>query len=72
MTIAVEKGVKSYQEVGENMNLNVTEVQEDSINLLKDTYIDDGTTHGSKKQVERMIGIKLEDEIISETIPQMI
>ena len=51
------------------MNLDVNKVKDDSIKLLKDTYIDDRTTGGSKKQVERMIGTKLEDGSFSGTIP---
>ena len=39
--------------------------------LLLDTYIDDGLTGGSKRQVSRMMGDKLADGSYSGTIPSM-
>ena len=71
MTIAVEKAAESYQDVAEDMNLDVNKVKDDSIKLLKDTYDDGRTTGGSKKQVKRMIGTKLEDGSFSGIIPRM-
>ena len=71
MTIAVEKAAKSYEAVAKDLNLSVKEVKESSKKLRKDTYVYDGTTGGSRKQVERMIGIKLEDGSYSGTIPTM-
>ena len=56
MTIAVERAAESFEEVANDLNLDVEEVKEDSIKLLKDTYIDNGTTGGTKEQVDRMIG----------------
>ena len=47
------------------------EVKDDSIKLLKDTYVDDGTTGGTKKQIGRMLGSKMEDGSYSGTIPRM-
>ena len=58
MTIAVEKAAESYQDISKDIDLDVNEVREDSIKLLKDTYVDDSIIGGSKKQVKRMIGIK--------------
>ena len=71
MTIAVEKAAKSYEAVTKDLKLSVSEVKEDSKKLLQDTYVDDGTTGGSRKQIERMIGIKQEDGSYSGTIPAM-
>ena len=55
MTIAVEKAAESDEAVAKDLKLSVSEVKEDSKKLLEDTYVDDGTTGGSRKQVERMI-----------------
>ena len=44
---------------------------EDSKKLLEDVYVNDGTTGGSKKEVDRMIGTKLLDGSFSGTIPSM-
>ena len=44
MTIAVECAAETYPEVARDLNIDVDEVKEDSIKLLKDTYEDDGTT----------------------------
>ena len=44
MTIAVERAAESFEEVASDLNLDVEEVKEDSIKLLKDTYVDDGMT----------------------------
>ena len=43
----------------------------DSKKLLEDTYVDDGTTGGSKKEIDRMIGVKLPDGSFSGTIPSI-
>ena len=51
MTIAVEKAAEPYEAVPKDLELSVSKVKEDSKKLLKDTYIDDGTTGGSRKQV---------------------
>ena len=71
MTIAVEKAAETYQDVTQDLNLAVEDVKNDSRKLLEDTYIDDGTTGGSRREVERMIGVKLEDGSFSGTIPAM-
>ena len=71
MTIAVKKAAESYKAVAQELNLPVNKVKEDSRKLLQDTYVDDGTTGGSRRQVERMIGRKLEDGNYSGTIPAM-
>ena len=71
MTIAVEKAADSYQAVAEKLNLPVNKVKEDSRKLLQDTYVDNGTTGGSRRQVQRMLGTRLEDRSCSETIPAM-
>ena len=71
MTIAIEKAAETYEDVANDLNLPVKEVKEDSRKLLEDTYVDDGTTGGSRKEVERMIGVKLKDESYSGTIPAM-
>ena len=61
MTISVEKGSETYKEVVRDLNLPEDEVKEDSKKLLLDVYVDDGMTGGSKRQVSRIIGTKLED-----------
>ena len=71
MTIAVERAAESFEEVANDLNIDVEEVKEDSIKLLKDTYVDDGMTGGTKKQVDRMIGSRMEDGSFSGTIPRM-
>ena len=71
MTIAVERAAETFEEVAHDLNIDVEEVKEDSIKLLKDTYVDDGTTGGTKKQVDRMLGSKMEDGSYSGTIPRM-
>ena len=71
MMIAVKKAAESYEAVAKELNISVCEVKEDSKKLLKDTYVDDGTTGGSRRQVERMIGRKLEDGSYSGTISAM-
>ena len=69
MTIAVERAAEMFQEVANDINLDVEEVKEDSIKLLKDVYVDDGTTGGTQRQVDRMLGSKMEDGNFSGTIP---
>ena len=69
MTIAVERAAEAYQQVAKDMNLDEEEVKEDSIKLLKDVYVDDGTTGGSQRQVDRMLGSKMKDGNFSGTIP---
>ena len=71
MNIAVEKAAETYEDAANDLNLPIKEVKEDSKKLLKDTYVDDGTTGGSRKEVERMIGVKLDDGSYSGTIPVM-
>ena len=71
MAIAVERAAETLEEVAHDLNIDVEEVKEDSIKLLKDTYVDDGTTCGTKKQVDRMLGSKMEDGSYSGTIPRM-
>ena len=71
MTIAVEKAAETYEDVARDLNLSVEEVKKDSKKLLEDTYVDDGTTGGSIKEVDRMIGVKLPDGSFSGTIQSM-
>ena len=59
MTISVEKGSETYKEVAKDLVLPEDEVQKDSLKLLLDTYVDDGTTEGSKRQASRMMGGRL-------------
>ncbi len=61
MTIAVEKAAETYKNIARDLNLSVEEVKNDSKKLLEDNYVDDGTTDGSMKEVDRMIGVKLPD-----------
>ena len=71
MTIAVEKAAETYKDVARDLNLSVKEVKKDSKKLLEDTYVDNGTTGSSIKEVDRMIGVKLPDGSFSGTIPSM-
>ena len=71
MTISVEKAAETFEEVAKDLNLSVQEVREDSKKLLENVYVDDGTTGGSKKEVDRMIGTKHSDGSFSGTIPSM-
>ena len=49
MLIAVEKAAETFKEVAEALDLNEEDVKEDAKKLLHNTYVDDGTTGGSKK-----------------------
>merc|ERR1712030_80592 len=71
MTIAIERAAETYEEVAKDLNLSIQDVKDDSKKLLEDTYVDNGTTGGSKKEVQRMIGNKLPDGSYSGTIPSM-
>merc|ERR1712105_419046 len=71
MTIAIERAAETYEEVAKDINLPIQEVKDDSKKLLEDTYVDDGTTGGNKKEVQRLIGNKLPDGSYSGTIPSM-
>ena len=71
MTIAVEKAAKTYKDVTRDLNLAVEDVKDDSRKLLEDTYVNDSTIDRSRKEVDRMIGVKLEDGSFSSTIPAM-
>ena len=62
-TICVEKAAETYREVIKNLNLSIPEVKEDPIKLLNDVYIKDGSTGGTRRDVEGMIGVKLDDGI---------
>ena len=72
MTIVVDKVANSYQAVAEKLSLPINEVKEDSRKLLQDNYMDDGTTRGSRTQVQRMLGTRLKDGTYSGTIPVML
>ena len=72
MTIAVEMAADSYQAVTEKMCVPINKVKEDSRKLLHDTYMDNGTTGGSRTQVQRMLGTRLKDGTYSGTIPAML
>ena len=52
MTISMEKAAETFEEVTKDLNLSIKEVREYSKKLLEDVYIDDGTTSGSKKEVD--------------------
>ena len=72
MTIAVKMAADSYQAVAEKLSLPINKVKEDSRKLLQDTYVDNGTTGGSRTQVQRMLGTRLKDGTYSGTIPAML
>ena len=71
MSLAMERAAQTYKEVIEDKSLPVEEVKQDSSKLLLDTYVDDGTTGGSPKQVSRMMGTKLVSGQFSGTVPSM-
>ena len=54
-----------------DLNLSEEEFNKDSMKILEHTYVDDGTTSCSKKEVDRMIGVKLPNGSFSGTIPSM-
>ena len=56
MTIGIEKAAKTYQFFAQDLNLAVEDIKNISRKLLEDTYIYDG----SRKEVDRMIGVKLD------------
>ena len=64
----MEKAAETFKDVTKDLNLSV---KEDSKKLLEDVYVDDGTTGGSKREVDRIIGTKLQDGSFSGTIPSM-
>ena len=49
MEISLEKATETFKDVAKDLNLSVKDVKEDSKKLLKDVYVDDGTTGGSKR-----------------------
>ena len=51
MTISVEKGSETYKEVAQDLELPEDEVKHDSLKLLLDTYVDDGTTGRGGKEL---------------------
>ena len=59
------------EDVAKDLNLSVKDIKKDSKRLLEDVYVDDGTTGGSKREVDRMIDTKLQDGSFSGTIPSM-
>ena len=71
MTIAVEKAAKTLKDVAKDLNLAINNVKNDSRKLLEDTYVNDITTRSSRREVESMIGVKLEDGTFFGTIPAM-
>ena len=71
MIISVEKASETYKEVAKDLELPEDEVRQDSLKLLLETYVDNGTTGGTKRQVSRMMGTKLTDGGYSGTIPYM-
>ena len=71
MTIAIEKAAKTYKDVTRDLNLAFQDIKDDSRKFLEGTYVDDGTTGRSRNEVDRMIGVKLEDGSFSGTIPAM-
>ena len=46
-------------------------IKGDSLKLLRDTYVNDGTTSGSPDQVDHMMGSKLPNGEFTGTIPSM-
>ena len=71
MTISMEKAAETFEEVTNDLNLSIKDVKEDPKKLLEDFYVDDRTTGGSKREVDRMIGTKLSDGSFSGTIPSI-
>ena len=48
---------------------SLEEVEEDSIKLLKDVFVDDGTTGASQRQADKMLGYKMKDGNFSGIVP---
>ena len=70
MTIAVQRATETYKEVARDLNFPTFKVKEDSKKLLLDIYVDDDTTSGSRKEVNRMIRDKLSDASFSGKNPK--
>ena len=51
-----------------NFNLSIYEVKDDSIKLLNDIYMDNRTTGGSMRDVDRIIEFKLDNKSFTDTI----
>ena len=56
MSIAVERASKTAADVAAELNLPEELVMADSVKLVQDTYVDDGSTGGSQLDVDRMMG----------------
>ena len=71
MSIAVERAVETHSKVTDEKNLPPELVLQDSNKLVLDTYVDDGSTGGSVKDINRMMGNKSKDSQFNSTIPSM-
>ena len=71
MAISMEKAAETFEDVTKDLNLSIKDVIEDTKKLLEDVYVDDGTTGGSKREVDRMFGTKLLDGSFLGIIPRM-
>ena len=59
MSLAVERAVETAHEVASDLKLPQNVMLKDSNKLLRDTYIDDGTTGANPGDVSRLMGHKL-------------
>ena len=71
MMMSFGKAAEIYKDITKDLNLSVKDVKEDLKKLLENVYVDDGTIGGSKREVDRMKGTKLQDGSFSGTIPNM-
>lgn len=55
-SIAVEKAGETASDVAVELDLPEELVKADSVKLVPDTYVDDGSTGGSQLDVDRMMG----------------
>ena len=56
MSIAVEKTVDNYPALQKTGRWSSSNIQQDAIKLLKDTYVDDFTSGGCPADVKQMMG----------------
>ena len=71
MSLAVEKAAKTMLEVAADLKLPEDVLQKDANKPLRDTYVDDGTMHGSPGDVSGLMGHKLPKGEFNRTMPAM-
>ena len=65
MSIVVERVAQNHMEVAAELKLPAALVQADSNKLLRDTYVDDGTTRGCPGDISRQTASSLGPFLLS-------